>query len=575
MLDFWVSSCVQYFTAELNEKLGKRRIVVEERGLIGAPEELWQKAKEQADVIGRLAKQTTVSLTDADEAAALLGISQRQVYKLVKRYRSGEGLVTDLLPRRSGGGKGTSRINPDVSKVIAVVLEELYLTRQKRSESSVVREIWMRCKEAGLAIPARNTIRARIRAIDPLVAAKKRHGQDVARTLTAAAGKTPESAGPLDVVQMDHTPMDVIVVDELSREPIGRPYLTLAIDTFTRCIVGMLLTLEAPSATSVGLCLAHTVADKTAWLARLGLVDMTWPMHGKPGLIFIDNAPEFKSEALKRGCEQHSIKRDYRPKGQPHFGGIIERVIGTAMKMAHELPGTTFSNTMERGKYNSEAAATLTLQELEKWLALAIGVYHESVHGSLMEPPAACWRKSLQSRKIYTVKNEKAFLIDFLPVVRREVTRIGFLIDHITYFADNLKPWIARRGNLDKFIIRRDPRDLSRIWVLDPESKCYLEIPYRSCSNPAVTLWEHRKAVARLRERGREQVNEVEIFRMITKMREITGTAASERKKARRDQARRGHLPELSKEAKLLPPADLALAESQRVKPFDDIEEWS
>jgi putative transposase len=298
-------------------------------------------------------------------------------------------------------------------------------------------------------------------------------------------------------------------------------------------------------------------------------------MHGKPGLIFIDNAPEFKSEALKRGCEQHSIKRDYRPKGQPHFGGIIERVIGTAMKMAHELPGTTFSNTMERGKYNSEAAATLTLQELEKWLALAIGVYHESVHGSLMEPPAACWRKSLQSRKIYTVKNEKAFLIDFLPVVRREVTRIGFLIDHITYFADNLKPWIARRGNLDKFIIRRDPRDLSRIWVLDPESKCYLEIPYRSCSNPAVTLWEHRKAVARLRERGREQVNEVEIFRMITKMREITGTAASERKKARRDQARRGHLPELSKEAKLLPPADLAIAESQRVKPFDDIEEWS
>jgi hypothetical protein len=62
---------------------------------------------------------------------------------------------------------------------------------------------------------------------------------------------------------------------------------------------------------------------------------------------------------------------------------------------------------------------------------------------------------------------------------------------------------------------------------------------------------------------------------MITKMREITGTAASERKKARRDQARRGHLPELSKEAKLLPPADLAIAESQRVKPFDDIEEWS
>ena len=111
------------------------------------------------------------------------------------------------------------------------------------------------------------------------------------------------------------------------------------------------MTLEAPSATSVGLCLAHAVSDKSSWLARLGLNDMTWPMHGKPNCIYLDNAREFHSEALKRGCEQHGIKRDYRPAGLPHFGGIIERVIGTAMKMAHELPGTTFSNTQERGKY--------------------------------------------------------------------------------------------------------------------------------------------------------------------------------------------------------------------------------
>ena len=40
-------------------------------------------------------------------------------------------------------------------------------------------------------------------------------------------------------------------------------------------------------------------------------------------------AIEFKSEALARGCEQHGIKQSYRPAGQPHFGGIIERLIGT------------------------------------------------------------------------------------------------------------------------------------------------------------------------------------------------------------------------------------------------------
>ena len=61
--------------------------------------------------------------------------------------------------------------------------------------------------------------------------------------------------------------------------------------------------------------------DKADWLARLGLTDMTWPMHGKPHVVYLDNAPEFKSEALKRGCEQHGIKLDYRPPKQPHFGG--------------------------------------------------------------------------------------------------------------------------------------------------------------------------------------------------------------------------------------------------------------
>jgi putative transposase len=36
----------------------------------------------------------------------------------------------------------------------------------------------------------------------------------------SAAGKAPEPMGPLDVVQMDHTPMDVIVVDEKHREQL-------------------------------------------------------------------------------------------------------------------------------------------------------------------------------------------------------------------------------------------------------------------------------------------------------------------------------------------------------------------
>jgi hypothetical protein len=41
--------------------------------------------------------------------------------------------------------------------------------------------------------------------------------------------------------------------------------------------------------------------------------------------------------------------------GQPHYGGIVERIIDTAMQMIHDdLPGTTFSNPSQRGEYASE-----------------------------------------------------------------------------------------------------------------------------------------------------------------------------------------------------------------------------
>lgn len=473
-----------------------------EEGLLTFSVSEWDQAKRRADVVGPLSKMATVGRIVADEAAAQLGISRRHLYELIKRYRAGAGLVTDVAPRRSSGGRGQARLQPEIETIIAEAIDTVYLSKQRYSEAALVREIAKRCRQRGCRAPARNTIRKRIDSLDPRLVTTKRYGPDKARSLQSASGSTPRPLFPLDRVQIDHTKVDLIVVDELSREPIGRPFLTLAIDVFTRCILGMLLTFEAPSATSVGLCLAHVVRDKRVWLEHRDLVDVCWPMHGKPGTISSDNGPEFKSEALKRGCEQHGIKLEYRPQGQPHFGGIIERVIGTAMTMIHELPGTTFSSSEKRGSYDSEANATLTLRELEKWLALAICTYHETVHGTLWESPIALWKRAIHPEQIITIGDAQAFLVDFLPVIRRRIGRVGFVIDHIVYYSDALKPWIADRNRLDKFVIRRDPRDLSRVWVLDPASNQYLQLPYRSCSNPGVTLWEHRRAVENLRKRG-------------------------------------------------------------------------
>nr|WP_288782477.1 transposase family protein [uncultured Kocuria sp.] len=378
-------------------------------------------------------------------------------------------------------------------------------------------------------------------------------------------------------MQIDHTVIDLIIVDERERQPIGRPYLTIAIDVYSRCLVGMVVTLEPPSAVSVGLCLAHTAVDKRPWLEHLG-VDANWPMSGKPKELYVDNAAEFKSEALTRGCEQHGIDLGYRPLGRPHYGGIVERVIGTAMREVHELPGTTFSNPSERGRYDSGKMATLTLSELEKWLTLAVAAYHGTLHSTLGQTPARRWAEGFEVAGSPTTSNPTAFLVDFLPVIRRKLTRTGFVIDHVRYFANVLKPWIARREKLERFIIRRDPRDISRIWVLDPEGEEYVEVPYRTLSNPAVSVWEHRQALARLRERGAAQVDEAALFRMIEQMRHISETAEKTTKRTRRAAERRKQSETTQKippasEPTVPPPATEPQSSGPAVR-FEEIEQW-
>lgn len=172
------------------------------------------------------------------------------------------------------------------------------------------------------------------------------------------------------------------------------------------------------------------------------------------------------------------------------------------------------------------------------------------------------------------VTSPTAFLVDFLPVVRRTLTRTGFVLDHVHYFSNALKPWIARRQEHGRFVIRRDPRDISRIWVLEPDGRHYVEVPYRTVSHPAVTLWEHRQAVARLRQQGRDQVDEQALFAMIDQMRSITDNAARTARRSRRDRERRQHLAHNSATATPAPPPEVPVLANDLAAPFGDIEEW-
>ena len=509
--------------------------------LTTVPEAAWEEARRCLPVIRRLVENADRTVADVQAAAAELGYGKTHVYSLIGSYRT-DPRLTSLLPSKRGRAFGYSKLDSEVEAIINDVIDSLYLTRQKPKIVSLVAEVRRRCIARGLNAPGRKGITARLRARPVQEVVAKREGRKAARDRYAPAVGSLEAHWPLSLIQIDHTLVDVIVVDSETRAPIQRPWLTLAIDVCTRCVAGFHLSLEPPSATSVALCLAHAALGKENWLAERD-IDAVWPVRGIPERLHLDNAKEFRSEALKRGCEQYSIAIDHRPVRTPHYGGHIERLIGTMMGKVHLLPGTTFSNIQEKGDLNPEKSAAMTLDEVERWLGHAIaGVYHRELHRGIGTTPLAAWERgiagdgrALGRGEPTPVADPRRFLIDFLPVERRLVRREGVALHSIHYWADVLGAWI---GHPERMVVRYDPRDLSRIHLLGPDG-IYYDLSYRDLRRPPISLWEHRLALKRLREEGRSHVDEAAIFRTIEAMRGIADEAVLASKTARRQRERR------------------------------------
>jgi putative transposase len=323
--------------------------------------------------------------------------------------------------------------------------------------------------------------------------------------------------------------VDAIVVDSLTRKAIARPWLTLAIDVATRVVMGMSVTLDAPSIHSVSLALTHACLPKDRWIADRGL-DLSWDVLGLPKALHMDNAREFKSEAIRRGCDEYGIKKIFRPIARPHFGGHIERLIGTLMGRVHLLPGTTTSSVAERGDYDSAKSATMTLAEFEAWLALEIaGRYHRQTHRALGISPLAAWEAALKRGLVPSLPGDaRQFTLHFLPMEVRSLRKDGIHLFNIRYWSERL-PLIARPG--DDLVVRYDPRNLGRIFVLGRDLD-YHDIVYADVRHPPISLWEQRFARASLRAQQR-RVDETGIFKVLDQQQSIVAEAARATRTAR------------------------------------------
>lgn len=499
-------------------------------------------------IVPLLEKGGNLTKADVRDRAEQLGTSSATIYRWIRAYRH-DPRLTSLLPQKRGIVVGTTRLCAEAEKIIADTIEESFLNRSRRSISFLIMDIKDRCQRGNVKLPSESTIRRRVKAINDRLRAHRRHGRDVSKRFSELRGAFPGAESPLSVVQIDHTKADIILVDDVDRLPIGRPWLTLAIDVCTRVITGYYVSFEAPSGLATGMCVARSILPKTNLIGRFNL-DGEWPVSGLMNELHCDNGKDFRGETLSRACQQYGITLTWRPVGKPEWGGHIERLMGTAASFINDLPGKTFSNIRDKGTYDSTAKAALTLSEFETLLVAWItGVYHQRKHSQLGMPPIKRYEQLTLGSETHKgiglpslPDDPERLVIDFMPFVERSVQRYGLQIDGVRYCSDVLRNWIAVRDQSGKpmqFIVRRDPRDISHVYFFDPKEKTYFEIPYADARFPPMTLWELREVRSRLRRDGFSRPDEEQIFRTWTHMREVEASAVKKTKAARRSKQRK------------------------------------
>ncbi|MBB2201650.1 Mu transposase C-terminal domain-containing protein [Gluconacetobacter tumulisoli] len=497
-------------------------------------------AQQRLEIIRPLVGAVVRPRSQVEAVAASAGRSVRTIYNWLSAYHDAPQL-SSLIPTPRGPAPGQKTLDPRLDAIIDHAIETNLKVPQRKRVSHVIEAVEDACQKAGIEPPHANTIRRRVKTIPRAELLQSQGRSDEADAFRPMIGSLPGAVAPLSIVQIDHSEADVMIVDEALRLPLNRPWITVAIDVHTRMIVGLVVSMEAPSAFAAGRCIAQAMTPKDEYLREQG-VPGDWPAYGKPHIVHMDNAKEFRGEVLKTACAEYGIDIQFRRVKTPRYGGHIERLMRTLGEAIRELPGATFSNPKERTGYDSDAKAVMTLAEFESWLVdHVVNRYHQQPHSRLDGmPPIEKWRQGIERIGLPRPPSDPQRLqLDFLPFEWRTMGRRGIIIDHLHYYENELRHWIGRTDpgqpkQLMKFLIRVDPRDISRVWFLDPDRREYLPISTLDKTRPPISRWEWKAVQRQLRSEGAKAVDEPLLFSTYDRLRKRAEESAIKTKAARK-----------------------------------------
>ncbi|ARK92185.1 hypothetical protein BOC42_34615 [Burkholderia pseudomallei] len=264
---------------------------------------------------------------------------------------------------------------------------------------------------------------------------------------------------PFQYVHIDHTELDIELISSRTSKNLGRPWLSLAVDAYTRRIVGMFLSYDPPSYHSVMM----VVRDIVRRFKRL------------PELVFVDNGSDFRSDAFKSFLKAMGCHLRFRPSGNPRHGTVLERMFGRLnVDYIHGLAGNTKATKhvrMVSGSHLPKNLAEWTLEPLyygvEYW---ATEYYDQEQHPVLGESPREAFLRGLResgSREHLHIQFNRDFLIATCPPVDREGLRRvhpqrGVKVNERLYHNPAFQSFQVAGQRLP---VRYDPWDASSVYV--------------------------------------------------------------------------------------------------------------
>lgn len=502
------------------------------------PDAFWDNASKKNNACQKI--EASSAITGAVSRAAFeLGFCEKTIWRALVKYRK-DPRASAQIEHKRGRKTGSRYLEPRVEAIVDDCLKLFYLTENKPKLSLAIEAVETQCTSIGLPVPSASTVRRRARMLKPQYVTRQRQGARAFREKYTPVPGSLVTSNLQQVIEIDHTLSDIIVVsDDDLREPIGRPWLTLAICTTSRMVVGMYVTMEPPSSMSLAMCILSIITPKQQLFSRMGLtLEASWPSSDYFDEILTDNARELHGKAMLRGCEQYGMSLRLRPVGLPHWGGAIERLIGTTMGRLPLLPGATQRDVRARGRRDVERHACMTLGEFRQWLVTDISTqYHQRVHRALGMTPLAKWKELapvIPRDEHWSEADILKCLVQFLPYEMRKVTRTGIEFECLRYWCDGLAEFVADGM---EHAVMYDPRDIRRVYLIKSNSDvvvvdCVYDLPAMSLAE-----WRHRKSEDR--ENGRASVDWQIRIKGFEENQTFLNQCKRKQKVARRDQSKR------------------------------------